>query len=346
MSHPQGKCPVCNEAFKDGDDVVICPDCGAPYHRACYQRAGSCVFSAQHGPGFEYKAPEPAAKPAAADASPGADAHEATQGPTSTAEPVPHEHKGILCPNCRTINEDRAIFCLNCGAPLHPDAFRRGGQAPQNGTNWVNPPPGGFFGAQGAAYGPQMDTTGEIDGISKRDWATFIGKSAITYLQRMTQMDLRKSKIGIMMSAFFISPFYFAYRKMWAWAALALFAELLFMCPTILLTLAEGSLFVVPWLSLQTLSTIAIIASYLSLAMRVVFCLFALYLYRRDAGKKISLVRRQHDDDASYQSALAQKGGVSVPGVVAAVVISFVAQLVPYIIFGYDYLYALYPGLF
>ncbi len=27
------KCPVCGKAFTDEDDIVVCPKCGAPYHR-------------------------------------------------------------------------------------------------------------------------------------------------------------------------------------------------------------------------------------------------------------------------------------------------------------------------
>ena len=34
------KCPVCGDTFKEDDDIVVCPQCGAPYHRACYQEKG------------------------------------------------------------------------------------------------------------------------------------------------------------------------------------------------------------------------------------------------------------------------------------------------------------------
>ena len=25
-------CPVCKQKFKEADDIVVCPDCGTPYH--------------------------------------------------------------------------------------------------------------------------------------------------------------------------------------------------------------------------------------------------------------------------------------------------------------------------
>ena len=46
------KCPVCSSPFKEGDDIVVCPDCAAPYHRSCYKEQGKCVFLDRHG---EYK---------------------------------------------------------------------------------------------------------------------------------------------------------------------------------------------------------------------------------------------------------------------------------------------------
>ena len=26
-------CPVCHKEFTPEDDIVVCPECGAPYHR-------------------------------------------------------------------------------------------------------------------------------------------------------------------------------------------------------------------------------------------------------------------------------------------------------------------------
>ena len=48
------KCPVCNNEFQDGDDVVYCPDCGTPHHRECYKMAGHCVNAGLHKTGFVF----------------------------------------------------------------------------------------------------------------------------------------------------------------------------------------------------------------------------------------------------------------------------------------------------
>ncbi|MFR2561998.1 MAG: RING finger protein [Anaeromassilibacillus sp.] len=49
MDYTGLKCPVCGKPFTSDDDIVVCPECGAPYHRACYQQAGHCIFQEKHG---------------------------------------------------------------------------------------------------------------------------------------------------------------------------------------------------------------------------------------------------------------------------------------------------------
>ena len=44
MDYTGIKCPVCEKTFTKQDDVVVCPECGAPYHRECYQKEGHCIF--------------------------------------------------------------------------------------------------------------------------------------------------------------------------------------------------------------------------------------------------------------------------------------------------------------
>ena len=62
-------CPVCNGLFEDGDDIVVCPECGTPHHRKCYNAIGHCVNRGLHASGYSYsdekkKAEIPAPMPA------------------------------------------------------------------------------------------------------------------------------------------------------------------------------------------------------------------------------------------------------------------------------------------
>ena len=59
------ECPYCGRKFAEGDDIVVCPECGTPHHRECYKEHGSCANEERHG-SFEWgfvppKKGEPAA---------------------------------------------------------------------------------------------------------------------------------------------------------------------------------------------------------------------------------------------------------------------------------------------
>jgi hypothetical protein len=49
------ECLVCTEKFIDGDDIVVCPDCGTPHHRLCYKENGDCINAVSHGRKFAWK---------------------------------------------------------------------------------------------------------------------------------------------------------------------------------------------------------------------------------------------------------------------------------------------------
>lgn len=51
------KCGLCDKVFGDNDDVVFCPDCGAPAHRSCWQQEGECIYADRHGNGFSWHSP-------------------------------------------------------------------------------------------------------------------------------------------------------------------------------------------------------------------------------------------------------------------------------------------------
>lgn len=41
-------CIVCGKPFTAQDDIVTCPECGTPYHRACWKQNGECINTALH----------------------------------------------------------------------------------------------------------------------------------------------------------------------------------------------------------------------------------------------------------------------------------------------------------
>lgn len=49
------KCPVCGENFKEGDDIIACPECGTPHHRVCYNKTNACANTRMHGTYFSFQ---------------------------------------------------------------------------------------------------------------------------------------------------------------------------------------------------------------------------------------------------------------------------------------------------
>ncbi len=47
-------CARCKSYLFEEDDVVFCPVCGAPHHRACYNALGHCALEELHGTENEY----------------------------------------------------------------------------------------------------------------------------------------------------------------------------------------------------------------------------------------------------------------------------------------------------
>lgn len=54
-------CPVCGLTFTDNDDVVVCPECGTPHHRSCYNNFGGCANAEKHSEGFTFSSSTPSA---------------------------------------------------------------------------------------------------------------------------------------------------------------------------------------------------------------------------------------------------------------------------------------------
>ena len=48
MDYKGCKCASCHKVLKEGDDIDICPECGAPYHRECYAAEGPRPRRAAH----------------------------------------------------------------------------------------------------------------------------------------------------------------------------------------------------------------------------------------------------------------------------------------------------------
>lgn len=208
------KCPVCGVAFKEDDDIVVCPQCGAPYHRDCYNQEGRCVFPELHESGKDW-APPPPPKP-----------------------PVSAEIKDRECPACGCLNAHSAMFCNHCGASLLGGQAQPGGSPAQGRTQ---PPPYTPYGApprqnQYPGQAPQsqypgvpsfvFDPMGGVNpadvldaGVSYGD-ASKLVKQNTTYYMPVFRYMKQTGRNKFSFSAFLFSGAWMLYRKQYKYGAI------------------------------------------------------------------------------------------------------------------------------
>ena len=294
-------CPVCEQAFTDEDDIVVCPDCGTPYHRACWQKVGVCMHKSEHAAGFEW---QPEVGPDADKA-----AHEAT------------------CPNCGTHNTPGAVRCAHCGCPLPkaPDPitaktddeksvpiYARDPSAVNNSRTAPGPHIDTFgTGEDGGIYRREIGPEDPIDGIKAKDWAAYVGRSPMYYLMQFFRMSMTKKNVTVCLSAFLFGPAYLFYRKMWKEGLLAALVMLLLSAPELIAIVATFNPTLFGSLPLGWIPTAANICAVAAWAFKIVLGLFAVSWYRNNAKRSIEKIYADYPEGDARTDALLQKGGTS-----------------------------------
>ena len=206
MDYQNHTCDGCGRRFTTDDDIVVCPVCATPQHRACYEANGRCVNEDRHESGFVWQQPEQ------------------PQAPTDHAALSP-------CPVCGFQNRSDARLCIHCGATLgavpapppptpqqtrdlfydvkKPDGFELDDDERAQLESLLNQR------AALAAPGMQPEQEQEqIAGHPIKQVLTFVGSNALKYLQKFRKIE-NGQKIGWNWAAFFLSPYWFFYRKLY-----------------------------------------------------------------------------------------------------------------------------------
>ena len=343
MEFTEYKCPVCDKQFKKGDDVVVCPECGAPHHRECYEKEGHCHFADRHGDDFSFE-------------------KEQVEEADKQAEQN-DENGTVTCKRCGTENPKELFYCSNCGAPLYGnnEEAQNFGQNQNNGQpnpnfnqNQGMPPFGVPFGQanpqMAAAFDPMAGMKSDeplVDDITAGEAAKFIGKNTPYYLRVFSFIKkFKKSRFNF--TAFILSGVYFLYRKMYA-------LGILFSVLTFGSTIASGYIRTLPaWQNIYNnllqaqktgqivsftnnfgLSTedfllfiSPLIANVISMAVMVICGLIANKCYYNHSIKKIKKIKSTTDKELLTE-ALETKGGVNLPLAISIVVALIIANYLP-----------------
>lgn len=312
-------CPLCGKEFQETDEILICPDCGAPYHRHCIQEAGKCIFDELHEKGEAWQPPQKA--------------------PHEEEESKYDSHISRRCSRCGTINSPDKLFCEVCGTPLNQEENenqpRQEQQTQQNQQGWQ----GLGGGQQGMppfhqmAYNPYTTPFGglspdeEIDGVPVKDLAIYVGQNSHYFLPKFKEMSTRGKKISWNWAAFFLDCYYLFYRKMWGLGILVALISILLSLPnTIILysALFEQLGATLPF-SQETLDVIYMLNNVfyiLSLGLKLGVGAFSNFAYRCKVFRSIEKIHTETGDSPEYTTILTQKGGVSIKVIIVCIVVT------------------------
>lgn len=307
-------CPVCEKPFADGDDVVVCPQCGLPHHRACWSAEGQCHLHHLHGTEEQWDRNKT----------------NTTSTETSGTQSYAREERPTdqICARCHTRNPQYAEFCQHCGAQLNTTSAWSGDANAKAPYNEYQP-------FKTDAYTPSADGDEDLDGVTENDLSAFVGQKSNYYLPRFRRMVKTGKCASWNWAAFIFGPLWLLYRKMYGLGAIVILLELiqsaiaevvfkaigfyitddmgymeLYTALESALTSSENVYFMI---SLWLMSVITFV---LSIALAV----YGNRLYRDHCRKSIIRLRDKTPDLTAGE--LATSGGVSI----AVTIIGYIAQ--------------------
>ncbi len=231
MNYINSICDGCGAALREEDDIVVCPECGTPQHRECYKKNNRCVNGHRHAEGFEWSA----------------------LGAPQAPMPLPanKQEDTLPCPSCGHRNDKNAKVCENCSMKLivfgmnlaeTGDALAQEERSQDDGgiTPEYKPP---FVLGEGEGFDyadmpvalrqqppappsspvppvyptgrPPMQGIPPIQAPAKHYFLSrFIGPNSEKYIRAFEKLESGKS-VTFNWAAFFLSPYWFFYRKLY-----------------------------------------------------------------------------------------------------------------------------------
>lgn len=302
------KCISCGNLFSEGDDIVVCPDCGTPYHRDCYQKEGACINTALHESGISW------------------------------GESAQSSEETIRCIRCGYESASDKIFCEKCGTPLIKGQETE--ERPFNGYNQskedaqgesgatFNPFGGGASGTdntneqqtqnQFAPFPTPMvfDRNSEIDGIKLDDYAKYVKTNPLPFLSNFVRFGKFGRKVSLNIPAFLFPNVYFFFRKMTLIGIVMLVFNAFFDIPMMIELLQSGRAGYTIDLGIDTtgkvFQALSGAAWYLSFLVQFLAGFAANYIYYKKARKTILRFRADTSlTEEQVSEGISKAGGTS-----------------------------------
>lgn len=328
MDYIGNKCPVCKKYFHADDDIVVCPECGTPHHRECYEQTGHCCNEHLHAQGFDYQS----------------------------------EHEGDkesqkICPSCGKENDKDSFFCKYCGASLSSEQTKDRSQQ----TN-----PNGFSEGSSQAGNPffvnMMDPLGGVpgdtdfgDGVTAGEAAKYVKQNTPYFMRVFSNIkNFNKSRFNFCAAIF--TGGYMLYRKMYKLGALFASLNLALLIVETYIRLVYNSLFtefetiqynslssanplssLMQFMSDKSITDILVLylptlISFIRVAMMIVIGICFNRMYFKHCKKQIVEIKKNASGDENSETLLQTKGGVNIALAISLMIAYAVIIYLPSII--------------
>lgn len=234
MRYENNICNGCKKKFSENDDIVVCPVCGTPQHRECYEKNGECVNASLHESGFSW--------------------HGEVTTPLSKENEKKQQEKSqgeeLVCPACGHINPPKSDFCSACGQKFTffgvnllekeqrlnreideedrlNDEFLEVQEAINSGMG-TDADIERMLDARAKIVAPGLSKEQEqevICGQPIKRVLVFVSTNAVRYINKFRKIESTGS-LTWNWAAFFFTPFWFFYRKLYKIGGIFLFIRL------------------------------------------------------------------------------------------------------------------------
>ena len=327
MDYIGNKCPVCEHYFHADDDVVVCPECGTPHHRECYESIGHCANESLHEEGYDF------------------------------ANDKEHNDNAdvVICKSCGKENEKYQFFCKYCSAPLtnekqDPNTANAQQQQQQQQQPFGNMPGGMPFSM------PNFDPLGGVpadadfgDGVTAGETAKYVKQNTPYFVRVFNNIrSFNRSKFNF--SAALFSGGYLLYRKMYKLGALIFAIQVLLYGASMYVYISNSSLysrFITEYQSsigkgadfLSGLSSADMFKLYLPAILYAVMIGIMIVVgacfnrwYLKHCKKQINMIKQTAKEDENPETLLQTKGGVNIPLAISLLITAMIIRYLPYLI--------------
>lgn len=188
-------CPYCKGVFTEADEVVICSDCEMPHHKECWISNKGCTTFGCSGTiqGIDFE-PD-----FGISSTPKYEQRDAIQHREEIEE-------ALFCSRCGSKLDSGSGFCAKCGAPIQN--MQTYNVSAQNQT----------IGNIKSKLAETFKTNNTVD----PEVTKYIATKSEYYMAQFQQMKGQRKYTSWNTFAFLVSPFWFLFRKMYVFGAIAL----------------------------------------------------------------------------------------------------------------------------